>query len=243
MAKAKAKSAEQDPDRTRIVQRQTVDASAGGIGVKLSGTGRNVRRPTRKARLRIARFDPWSVMKTSFLFSIAAGIILFIAVWVVWGIISLSGALDQAQEALTALVGSSSGSGLELSNYVSQWRVLRHRRGAQRRVHHSRLHAAELPVQPGRQRHRGPGGHPRRGLSARLPTRPRRRAFPARGADDAALLGGHPAQRAPWDGALRGSYGRRGSQSPRRAAPGTGRVLMTRSSPTSGGRSGGPNWT
>ncbi|ERK59489.1 transmembrane PF12089 domain protein [Propionibacterium acidifaciens F0233] len=124
MAKAKAKSAEQDPDRTRIVQRQTVDASAGGIGVKLSGTGRNVRRPTRKARLRIARFDPWSVMKTSFLFSIAAGIILFIAVWVVWGIISLSGALDQAQEALTALVGSSSGSGLELSNYVSQWRVL-----------------------------------------------------------------------------------------------------------------------
>lgn len=124
MAKAKAKSAEQDPDRTRIVQRQTVDASAGGIGVKLSGTDRNVRRPTRKARLRIARFDPWSVMKTSFLFSIAAGIILFIAVWVVWGIISLSGALDQAQEALTALVGSSSGSGLELSNYVSQWRVL-----------------------------------------------------------------------------------------------------------------------
>ncbi|MFC2640133.1 MAG: DUF3566 domain-containing protein [Propionibacterium acidifaciens] len=124
MAKAKAKPAEQDPDRTRVVQRQTVDASAGGIGVKLSGTGRNVRRPTRKARLRIARFDPWSVMKTSFLFSIAAGIILFIAVWVVWGIISLSGALDQAQEALTALVGSSSGSGLELSNYVSQWRVL-----------------------------------------------------------------------------------------------------------------------
>ena len=199
MAKAKAKSAEQDPDRTRIVQRQTVDASAGGIGVKLSGTGRNVRRPTRKARLRIARFDPWSVMKPSFLFSIAAGIILFIAVWVVWGIISLSGALDQAQEALTALVGSSSGSGLELSNYVSQWRVLGF--------------TAIVAV-----------------LNVVFITA-------------VCTLGGHPAQRAPWDGALRGSSGRRGSQSPRRAAPGTGRVLMTRSSPTSGGRSGGPNWT
>ncbi|MBE6477806.1 MAG: DUF3566 domain-containing protein [Propionibacteriaceae bacterium] len=63
-------------------------------------------------------------MKTSFLFSIAAGVILFVAVWIIWGIFALSGALDQAQEALTALVGSSSGSGLELSNYISQWRVL-----------------------------------------------------------------------------------------------------------------------
>ncbi|WP_316670101.1 DUF3566 domain-containing protein [uncultured Propionibacterium sp.] len=124
MAEAKAKAVDNDPDRTRIMQRQPVDASVGGVGVKLTGADRNVRRPTRKARLRIARFDPWSVMKTSFLFSIAAGIILFIAVWVLWGIIALSGALDQAQEALTALIGSSSGSGLELSNYVSQWRVL-----------------------------------------------------------------------------------------------------------------------
>ena len=29
---------------------------------------------TRRARLRISRVDPWSVMKTSFLFSIALGI-------------------------------------------------------------------------------------------------------------------------------------------------------------------------
>ena len=35
-----------------------------------------VARRTRKARLRLSRFDPWSVMKTSFLFSIAAGIML-----------------------------------------------------------------------------------------------------------------------------------------------------------------------
>lgn len=114
-----------DPDRTRVTQRrQPAEASAGGVGMTLAGADKGTRRPTRKARLRIARFDPWSVMKTSFLFSIAAGVILFVAVWVVWGIFALSGALDQAQEALTALVGSSSGSGLELSNYISQWRVL-----------------------------------------------------------------------------------------------------------------------
>lgn len=126
-----AKAADKDPDKTHVMQRRPVEGSAAGVGVKLTATGqgndktdKNVRRPTRKARLRIARFDPWSVMKTSFLFSIAAGVILFVAVWLLWGIFSLSGALDQAQEALTALVGSSSGSGLELSNYVGQWRVL-----------------------------------------------------------------------------------------------------------------------
>ena len=41
-----------------------------------------VARRTRKARLRLSRLDPWSVMKTSFLFSIAAGIMLVVAVYV-----------------------------------------------------------------------------------------------------------------------------------------------------------------
>ena len=41
-------------------------------------------RRTRRARLRISRIDPWSVMKTSFLFSIAFGIMSWIAVYVVW---------------------------------------------------------------------------------------------------------------------------------------------------------------
>ena len=39
---------------------------------------------TRRARLRISRVDPWSVMKTSFLFSIALGIMSWVAVYVVW---------------------------------------------------------------------------------------------------------------------------------------------------------------
>ena len=123
MAKAKAKSAEQDPDRTRIVQRQTVDASAGGIGVKLSGTGRNVRRPTRKARLRIARFDPWSVMKTTFLFSIAFGIMLVVIVAVLWGVVAGSGALQSINSTMTQLIGDS-GTKFNIEDYINAGRVI-----------------------------------------------------------------------------------------------------------------------
>src|SRR3712207_8622170 len=43
-------------------------------------------RSTRKARLRLSRLDPWSVMKTAFLFSIAAGIMLVIAVYGIWAV-------------------------------------------------------------------------------------------------------------------------------------------------------------
>lgn len=48
-------------------------------------------RGTRKARLRLSRLDPWSVMKTAFMFSIAAGIVLVVAVYAVWLVIGSSG--------------------------------------------------------------------------------------------------------------------------------------------------------
>lgn len=50
-----------------------------------------VTRRTRKARLRLAQVDPWSVMKTAFLFAVAAGIVLWVATGTVWAVISSSG--------------------------------------------------------------------------------------------------------------------------------------------------------
>ncbi len=54
-------------------------------------------RRTRKARLRLSRIDPWSVMKTAFLFSIAAGIVLVVAVYVIWTVIGSSGSVQLDQ--------------------------------------------------------------------------------------------------------------------------------------------------
>lgn len=82
-------------------------------------------RPARKARLRIARVDPWSVMKTSMVFCVALGIIMVVAVLVVWSIIEASGALDLLQETINAVIGNPDGSGnIEISSYVDRWRVL-----------------------------------------------------------------------------------------------------------------------
>lgn len=88
-------------------------------------TSRGQVRPARKARLRIARIDPWSVMKTSMMFCVALGIIMVVAVLVAWSIIEASGALDLLQETINAVVGNPDGSGnVEISSYVDRWRVL-----------------------------------------------------------------------------------------------------------------------
>ncbi|OYO02925.1 transmembrane protein DUF3566 [Propionibacteriaceae bacterium ES.041] len=52
-------------------------------------------RRTRKARLRLSQVDPWSVMKTAFLFSVAAGIVLWVATGTVWAVIGSSGLFDE----------------------------------------------------------------------------------------------------------------------------------------------------
>lgn len=49
---------------------------------------------TRKARLRISQVDPWSVMKTSFVFSIAFGIAALVLVLLTWVVLSTSGVFD-----------------------------------------------------------------------------------------------------------------------------------------------------
>ena len=63
-------------------------------------------RRTRKARLRLSRLDPWSVMKTSFLFSIAAGIMLVAAVYSVWTVLSTSQLFDSINEIIRSVVST-----------------------------------------------------------------------------------------------------------------------------------------
>ena len=65
-------------------------------------------RRTRKARLRLTRVDPWSVMKTSLLFGVAGAVIFFIATWIIWGIIGASGAFDSMNKVVNDLISSPS---------------------------------------------------------------------------------------------------------------------------------------
>lgn len=95
--------------------------------------GQAVRRPrtdastvprTRKARLRVAKADPWSVMKVSFLLSIAMGICLVIAVAVLWMVMDAMGVFSTVGDTISAATETDSGSGFDLEAYLSLSRVL-----------------------------------------------------------------------------------------------------------------------
>jgi hypothetical protein len=61
----------------------------------------------RTARLTLARIDPWSAMRISFLLSIAAGIMLVVAVATVWFVLDKMYVFAEMEELLTT-IGSSS---------------------------------------------------------------------------------------------------------------------------------------
>jgi len=81
-------------------------------------------RGTRRARLRLVHLDPWSVMKTSFLLSIAFGIVLVVAVAVVWSVLGAAGVWDSINTTVTDVVGGDSAQNFDVTDYVGTSRVL-----------------------------------------------------------------------------------------------------------------------
>lgn len=101
-------------------------ASGKGAGKDVSSTGETSKggiRKTRKARLRLSRVDPWSVMKTSFLFSIAFGIILVVVTAVLWRVVEGSGALDSVNSTMNQLIGDAS-TKFEIRTYINSGRIV-----------------------------------------------------------------------------------------------------------------------
>lgn len=82
-------------------------------------------RGTRKARLRLSRLDPWSVMKTAFMFSIAAGIVFVVAVFAVWTVIGSSG-LFASVDSIVGSVLQSPGdtTPFRIEDYVNTQKVM-----------------------------------------------------------------------------------------------------------------------
>ena len=98
--------------------------SADGPARAAGTTARAGTRRTRKARLRLARVDPWSVMKTTFLFSIGFGVMLIVIVYVLWAIILGSGALEAVDSFVTTLIGDQGGAEFRVQDYIGGSRIL-----------------------------------------------------------------------------------------------------------------------
>lgn len=79
---------------------------------------------TRKARLRVAKVDPWSVMKVGFLLSIALGICTVIAVAVLWMVMDAMGVFAAVGGTVSEATSSDSGGGFDLQGFLSLPRVL-----------------------------------------------------------------------------------------------------------------------
>ena len=107
------------------VQTASGGARSGGLGAAGAAArpvGSQVR--VRKARLRVARVDPWSVMKVSFVLSIALGIVTLIGTAVVWEVLSSLGVFSSLDKTVGDLTSGGSGSNaFDLSSVLSFSRV------------------------------------------------------------------------------------------------------------------------
>jgi hypothetical protein len=111
--------------------------TASGITAALRAKQRSTARPSRdpkqsrppgsqarKANLVIARVEPWSVMKFSFLISLVLWIVLFVAVALLYYALSSLGVFDSLQRTLASVTSSQTSAGVNLTKWTSATRIL-----------------------------------------------------------------------------------------------------------------------
>ena len=82
------------------------------------------KRSSRQAHLTLARVEPWSVMKFSFVVSLVAFVILFVAVSVLYGALAGLGVFDSLQHLVSSLTSSQTSAGVNAEKWWSASRVL-----------------------------------------------------------------------------------------------------------------------
>ena len=80
--------------------------------------------PARQAHLMVYRFEPWSVMKFSFMISLACFVILFVAVTLLYGTLAGLGVFDSVQKALSNVTSGQGTSGVNVSHFFSASTIL-----------------------------------------------------------------------------------------------------------------------
>jgi hypothetical protein len=73
---------------------------------------------TRRARLRVTKVDPWSVMKVSFLLSIALGVVTVVAACLLWMVLNGLGVFDSVGDTLKEVTGTDTSQGFDLKSYL-----------------------------------------------------------------------------------------------------------------------------
>lgn len=120
-------------DRSRAGRRSVMEPSDGPAADSdarpepvSGGRGAAVRvARTRRAHLRIVHIDPWSVMKTAFLLSIALGIVVVVAVAIIWGVLGAAGVWDSINSAVGQVADSPNDpTPFDITQYIGTSRVV-----------------------------------------------------------------------------------------------------------------------
>jgi hypothetical protein len=126
-----------DPDEAGQVAEAAVGSGDGQDvdgSVDLTGAQPDDQRPisravrrtgkVRKARLRLLRVEPWSVMKSAFVLSIAIGITFVVATATLWSVVDAAGVFEVVGDLVTELTESETETGFELTDYIGFSRVM-----------------------------------------------------------------------------------------------------------------------
>ena len=97
-------------------------AVRGATAQKASGT--SPKRTARQAHLTVARVEPWSVMKFSFVVSLVAFVILFVAVSVLYGALTGLGVFDSLQRVVWDVTSSQGSPGVNAKAWFNASRIL-----------------------------------------------------------------------------------------------------------------------
>jgi hypothetical protein len=118
-----ARTASPVPDSS--VPEHTAPVAVGRPSATTRRTPAAPARAPRRARLRLSRIDPWSVMKVSFLLSIAFGIVTVVSVFLVWSVLNAAGVWTSINNTVSDTVSSGNNvSTFDIRDYLGMSRVL-----------------------------------------------------------------------------------------------------------------------
>lgn len=78
----------------------------------------------RRARLKVVNVDPWSMMKVSFLFSVALGLVFMVAVALLWTALDVMGVFSSVGHTVSDVSGGANSSGFNVVSFFSLPRVM-----------------------------------------------------------------------------------------------------------------------
>jgi hypothetical protein len=106
-----------------------ISAAAGQTSDEPGGAGRpapaaDAPASGRSAFLMVTRVDPWSVMKLSFLVSVALAIVVVVAAFVLWQVLDGMGVFDSVSRIVNQITRGEEGGGIVIEDYVGLRRVV-----------------------------------------------------------------------------------------------------------------------